>query len=153
MAVALRLWPQLVQYHLLHRGHHIAVEQAIEHAHLDARITGRDQALGAGMVALEILDDGAALEHGALAILQDGEALEGPEGRQFGVGLGILQVAIVKRQGVLVEGDQHLLAVGRERVGIEFHDKAAPLRWVTTQSIPILRRLPPITPRDLSSRP
>ncbi|MNZ61411.1 hypothetical protein D3C78_795070 [compost metagenome] len=101
-----------VQHHLLHRRHHIVVEQAIEHVNLDPRLPLRHQTMGAGMRPLEIFDDGAAFYQGAPLIHQHRKTLEGPEVGEFLLHRRRLQVEVIKRDVILVEGDQHLLAVG-----------------------------------------
>ncbi len=121
IAVAIRDRAQRIQHHFLHRRHHIVVEDAIQHMHLQTRIARRDQADGARVVCLQMGDYGAALEDAATVIQQHREALEWPEGGKFGVGRRLFQIPVLERGGILVEGDQHLLAVGRERMGIEFH--------------------------------
>ena len=89
--------------------------------HLQTRIAGRDQADGTRMVRLQMGDDGAALEDAATIIQQHWEALEWPEGGKFGVRRRLFEIPILERGGILEKGDQHFLAVGRKRVGIEFH--------------------------------
>lgn len=89
--------------------------------HLQTRIAGRDQADGARMVRLQMGDDGAALEDAATVIQQHREALEWPEGGKFGARLRLFEIPVLERGGILVESDQHFLAVGRKGVGIEFH--------------------------------
>ncbi len=112
IAVTLSGRAQHIQHHFLHRRHHIVVEDAIQHMHFQARIARRDQADGARVVRLQMGDYGAALEDAATVIQQHWEALERPESGKLGVGRQLFEIPVVKRGGILVEGDQHLLAIG-----------------------------------------
>ena len=91
------------------------------HAHCEASVTCRDQPHGAGIVNLEMLDDRAGLDDRTAPVHEYREALQRPQGLQFGACGGVLEASILEGCGVLVKGDQYFLAVGREWVGVQLH--------------------------------
>jgi len=70
------------------------------------------------MVNLEIFDDRAGLDDRTASVHEYREALQRPEGLEFGAGRGVFEVSILEGRGVLVKGDQYFLAAGREWVGL-----------------------------------
>ena len=62
MRVATSFRSQCVQDDLLHRRHDVIVENAVQHASFDARVAIGNHARWAGMVELQVLDDGAAFQ-------------------------------------------------------------------------------------------
>jgi hypothetical protein len=88
----------------------VAVRPLVERG---APILG-DQAHRTRMMEPEMLDDDARLHDRAVAVHEDGHALQGPQGLVLGLDLLIAgrQQAQLERDAVLVERDQHLLAVG-----------------------------------------
>ena len=109
---------------LLHRRGHVVVEETVHgpHAQRDARVLG-DQPHRSGMTQPEMLDDDARLHDGATLVHEHGHALERPQGCVLGRDLRVArrEHAELEWSVVLVERDQHLLAVGREGVGVELH--------------------------------
>src|SRR3546814_1052856 len=72
------------------------------------------------MEALQVLDDDRRFEHGAAVVDQQRKPFHRPQRREFGVGLRIFEGPVFERRVVLVERDQYLLAIRRERMRIEF---------------------------------
>jgi hypothetical protein len=105
---------------ILLRRHDVVVEEAIDRPHLERGLRiGRNEPHRPGMMESQMLDDDGRLDHRAIAIHQHGKAFHRPQRLELGHGLRIAQHVERERRGVLVERDQRLLAVGRERVGIE----------------------------------
>jgi hypothetical protein len=102
------------------RGGDVVVEEAIQHPHFQRGIdVVGNQFHRARKMPLQVLDDASRLDHRARPVRQYREALHRPERGQFRVGLRVFQVAVVEGGAVLVQGHQHLLAVGRERMGVQ----------------------------------
>ncbi len=122
VGVAIRLGAQRIEHHLLLRRGDVVVEEPVHHPYFQRRV-GRlgNQADGAWMALLQVLDDAAGLHHHAPFIHQHRKALDRPDRRQFAprVALGGFQQAQAERRGVLVERRQHLLAIGRKRVRVK----------------------------------
>ena len=118
--VAATLGPQLVGHDLLHRRGEVVVADPIPQPGLE-RVgwSGRDQD-GAGE-AVEVLDDRRRLRQREVGVLvaQDGNAGERPQLGELLPALGPLDDVGLERQAQLVEGDEDLLAVRRERVLVE----------------------------------
>ena len=57
---------------------------------------------------------------------EHGKALDGPERLQLGIGLLFAEHAILERRVVLVQRDQHLLAVRGEGMGVELQGHRPP---------------------------
>lgn len=106
----------------LHVGHDVVVEDAVEHAHLQrcGRVL-RDQANGARMVDLKMLDDRARFHHRPVAIHEQRELGRRPKPGELGAVLGVVGAEHPEREWdrVLVERDKDLLVVGREGVAEE----------------------------------
>ena len=100
----------------------VVVEEAVHHPHLErgARILG-DQPHRSGMMEPEMLDDDARLDHRAAVVDEHGKALERPQRFELGRRLIVAGREHAELEGgvVLVERDQHLLAVGGEGMGVE----------------------------------
>lgn len=100
------------------------VEEPVHHPHLErCSWVPRDEEHGAGVVDREVLDDDARLDDGAAAVDEHGHPLERPERRELRRGLLVaeLEQAKLERRVVLVERDENLLTVRRERMGEELH--------------------------------
>jgi hypothetical protein len=113
-----------VEHDLLHRRHHVVVEEPVHHPDVEggAGIVG-NQPQRPGMMEAEMLDDDARLHDRPVLVEQHGHALQRPEGRELRGRFLVAgrEHAELERGAVLVEGDQHLLAVRRERVCVELH--------------------------------
>lgn len=106
----------------LHRVHHMQIEEAVEEAHIEGRHrVGGDQAHRAGMRELQVFDDDAGLDHGAIAVDQHRELSQRPALQPFAhmPGRVLPQRAELERRAVLVERHQHLLGVGRKVVAVD----------------------------------
>jgi hypothetical protein len=119
--VALRGRAAVVEDDGLHRRHHVLVEEAVHEARLQRlRRVGRQQPQRAGMVQVQVLEDDGRLDHRGVAVAQQRHAGDRPQRGELALHLGrAVQHAVLERRGVLVQGDQHLLRVRRERVRVQ----------------------------------
>jgi hypothetical protein len=114
--VALRLGAEAIADDLLQRRHHVVVEEAVHHPCFERRArVMRDQPHRARMMEREVLDDDARLDDGVSVVDEHGHLLQRPERRVLGRDALVAEETQLERRRVLVERDQHLLAVGRER--------------------------------------
>ena len=120
VGIAVGFKAHAIEHHfLLWRGN-VVVEEAVQHPHLErlVAILG-DQRHRTGMVQVEVFDDAGRFDHRAVAVDQYRETSHRPQRRQLGIGLRVLQAAVVEQGIVLVQRNQRFLAVRREGVGVQ----------------------------------
>ena len=116
--------PQLVANDLLQRRRDVEVEEPVPEPHFARRIgiLGNEPDR-ARTELVEIFDDDGRLGHDHIArdVLDDGKLAHRPVGDQFGARFLARQIDMpgIEFDAVLVERDQHLVAVGRQRMVIE----------------------------------
>ena len=120
------------EHGLLHRGHHVVVEEAVEEAHLQRLKRVFGQPAGASAVPEhQVFDDDGRLDDRVPIVDQQRKAREGPAFFQLGHRCRVFERPVLEGHVVLVEGNEHLLAVGRKGVGVERERHEAPEGWVT----------------------
>jgi phage/conjugal plasmid C-4 type zinc finger TraR family protein len=120
MRIAHGLRAEAVGHDLLLRRGNVVVEEAVEHPHFQRGVgVPRDESRRPGMARVQVLDDAAGFEHRSAVVDQHREALDRPQRRQLLHGAGLFEHAVLERRAVLVQRDQHLLAVGGEGMGVE----------------------------------
>src|SRR5207342_3545615 len=85
----------------------------------------------------QIFDDRSGLDHAHAVVDQQGELAERPAPLELDkvLRMVLLEQFVLERSLIRPQGDQHLLAVGRERVGVELQAHQAPASIFSRRAI------------------